>query len=70
MPTYLRRSAINTATGCYSSYYSNLKNWEENPIGKKPRLQLDRNVMPSGIVIYNDTALEKFMAYKEFSTRK
>ena len=25
MPSYLRRSAINTATGCYSSYYSNLK---------------------------------------------
>lgn len=51
MPTYLRRSAINTATGCYSSYYSNLKNWEENPIGKKPRLQLDRNVMPT---LYKD----------------
>lgn len=28
-PSYLRRSAINTATGCYSSYYSNLKNWED-----------------------------------------
>lgn len=51
MPTYLRRSAINTATGCYSSYYSNLKNWEENPIGNKPKLQLDRNVMPT---LYKD----------------
>lgn len=50
MPAYLRRSAINTATGCYSSYYSNLKNWVENPIGKKPSLQLDRNVMPT---LYN-----------------
>lgn len=51
MPSYLRRSAINTATGCYSSYHSNLKNWEENPIGNKPTLQLDRNVMPT---LYKD----------------
>ena len=51
MPAYLRRSAINTATGCYSSYYSNLKNWEENPIGNRPKLQLDRNVMPT---LYKD----------------
>lgn len=51
MPSYLRRSAINTATGCYSSYYSNLKNWEEKSIGSKPRLQLDRNVMPT---LYKD----------------
>lgn len=51
MPAYLRRSAINTATGCYSSYYSNLKNWEENHIGNKPKLQLDRNAMPT---LYKD----------------
>ena len=51
MPAYLRRSAINTATGCYSSYYSNLKNWEEKSVGNKPRLQLDRNVMPT---LYKD----------------
>ena len=51
MPSYLRRSAINTAAGCYSSYYSNLKNWEDNPVGNKPRLQLDRNVMPT---LYKD----------------
>lgn len=51
MPSYLRRSAINTATGCYSSYRSNLKNWEENLLGRKPRLQLDRNVMPT---LYKD----------------
>ena len=37
MPSYLRRSAINTATGCYSSYYSNLKNWEDNPVGDRPK---------------------------------
>lgn len=47
MSSYLRRSSINTATGCYSSYYSNLKNWKANPIGNKPKLQLDRNVMPT-----------------------
>lgn len=46
LPRDLRRSAINTATGCYSSYYSNLKKWEENSIGNKPQLQLNRNVMP------------------------
>lgn len=51
MPSYLRRSAINIATGCYSSYYSNFQNWEENTTGKKPILQLDRSVMP---VLYKD----------------
>ncbi len=51
MPSYLRRSSINTATGCYSSYYSNLKNWKANPIGNKPKLQLDRNVIPT---LYKD----------------
>ena len=51
MPVYLRRSAINTATGCYSSYHSNLQNWKENSIGRKPTLQLDRSVMP---VLYKD----------------
>ena len=59
MPAYLRRSAINTATGCYSSYYSNLKNWEENPAGNRPKLQLDRNVMPTlykdGMYVRTDT---------------
>lgn len=59
MPAYLRRSAINTATGCYSSYYSNLKNWEENPVGNKPKLQLDRNIMPTlykdGMYVRTDT---------------
>lgn len=58
MPAYFRRSAINTATGAYSSYYSNLQNWKKNPVGKKPTLQLDRNVMPTlyngGVYIRND----------------
>lgn len=51
MPSYLRRSAINTAIGCYSSYMSNTKNWETNQTGKKPTLQLDRSVMPT---LYKD----------------
>ena len=59
MPAYLRRSAINTATGCYSSYYSNIKNWEENPAGNRPKLQLYRNVMPTlykdGMYVRTDT---------------
>lgn len=49
MPTYLRRAAISCATGAYSSYHSNLKNWDK--IGDKPKLQLDRNVMPT---LYKD----------------
>lgn len=59
MPSYLRRSAINTATGCYSSYYSNLNNWEENSVGNRPKLQIDRNVMPTlykdGMYVRTDT---------------
>lgn len=51
MPSYLRRSAINEAIGCYSSYDSNLQNWIKNPVGKQPKLQLNRNVMPT---LYKD----------------
>ena len=47
MPCYLRRAAIQEALGCYSSYNSNLKNWEAKPEGKAPTLTLDRNVMPT-----------------------
>lgn len=46
MPAYLRRAAISTATGAYSSYDSNLKNWLNHPEGKRPILQLERNIMP------------------------
>lgn len=51
MPTYLRRAAISCATGAYSSYHSSLKNWEKDKVGNKPKLQLDRNVMPT---LYKD----------------
>lgn len=67
MPTHLRRAAINTATGAYSSYYSNLQNWNENPVGKKPTLQLDRNVMPTlyngGMYIRNDETHAKIKIF-------
>jgi len=52
MPSYLRRSAIQQAIGCYSSYKSNLNNWENsNKSSKKPAMGIDRNTMP---VLYKD----------------
>ena len=46
-PCYFRRAAIMVAIGAVSSYRSNLKNWEESGRkGKKPRLRINRNVMP------------------------
>ena len=47
MPCYLRRAAINQAIGAYSSWFSNYKNWEKDPKGEEPKLQLDRNTMPA-----------------------
>lgn len=46
MPCYLRRAAIAEAIGAYSSWFTNHENWKNNPNGKEPQLQLDRNVMP------------------------
>ena len=45
-PSYLRRAAISTAIGKYSSYYSNHKNWEINKIGKEPKLSRNYLIMP------------------------
>ena len=39
-PTYLRRSAISKVLGIVSSYRSKLANWEANPNGQIPKLQL------------------------------
>ncbi|MEE0929968.1 MAG: transposase [Acutalibacteraceae bacterium] len=50
MPCYFRRSATQTALGCVSSYQSKLVDWNSTHISKKPKLTLDRNVMP---VFYN-----------------
>ena len=48
MPSYLRRAAIQQAIGCYSSYKSNLANWENGDKStKKPKLTIDRNTMPT-----------------------
>ena len=52
MPAYLRRAAIQAAIGCYESYISNLKNWENSDQSKKkPTLTMERHVMP---VLYRD----------------
>ncbi len=46
MPAYLRRAAISAAIGAYSSYISNLRNWQEQSKEKRPSMQMDRNIMP------------------------
>lgn len=52
MPTYLRRSAINTALGILDSYHSNYDNWLlTNQKTKAPRLQVKHLTMPT---FYND----------------
>ena len=55
MPSYLRRGAINEAIGKVSSYTSNLSNWNENPVGKKPSAPKAGYVFPSmyHTVMYN-----------------
>ena len=47
LPSYLRRSAISKALGVVSSYRSNLANWEANPIGQAPKLQLVHYTYPA-----------------------
>ena len=57
MPSYMRRGAINEAIGKVSSYKSNLANWIENPVGKKPSYPKAGYVFPSmyRTVMYNQT---------------
>lgn len=57
MPSYMRRGAINEAIGKVSSYKSNLVNWQNNPIGKKPSYPKAGYVFPSmyHTVMYNQT---------------
>ena len=57
LPTYLRRSAISKALGIVSSYRSNLTNWEANPEGQAPKLQL---------VHYEYPAYYKWNLFKNF----
>lgn len=47
LPCYLRRSAIASALGIVSSYRSNLKNWEEDPNGQAPKLNLTHYTYPA-----------------------
>jgi transposase len=47
MPSYYRRNALQRALGIVSSYRSNLKNWELNPVGKKPRLNCAHFAFPA-----------------------
>ena len=56
-PSYLRRSAIATALGIVSSYRSNLANWENDPKGQAPKLQL---------VHYEYPAYYKWNLFKNF----
>lgn len=48
LPSYLRRSAINTALGHLQSYHSNLENWlNSKQTAKKPVLQINLNKLPA-----------------------
>ena len=48
MPSYMRRSVINSVLGYLSSYHSNLDNWYNNGCkGKKPKLQKHLNQCPT-----------------------
>jgi len=60
-PSYLRRAAIQSAIGAYSSYQSALSNWEKSDQStKKPRLSINRNVMP---VFYKKNAYNRLSDY-------
>lgn len=60
-PSYLRRAAINEAVGKVSSYLSNLKNWEEDPSGKKPGLPKAGFVFPC---MYKGNMYQESSAYE------
>ena len=48
MPSYMRRSVINSALGYLSSYHSNLDNWQNNGCkGRKPTFQRHLNQFPT-----------------------
>lgn len=48
MPSYMRRSVINSALGYLSSYHSNLDNWKNNGCnGRKPTFQKRLNQFPT-----------------------
>lgn len=48
MPSYMRRSVINSALGYLSSYHNNLGNWQNNGCkGRKPTFQRHHNKFPT-----------------------
>ena len=57
LPSYLRRSAIANALGIVSSYRSNLKNWEKEPVGQSPKLSLTHYDYPA---YYKNNLFRKF----------
>lgn len=61
MPSYLRRSAISESIGKVSSYKSNLTNWEQNPIGKKPSLPKAGRIFPC---LYQDNMYQQVEKYE------
>lgn len=46
-PCYYRRAAIKDALGMVSSYKSNLANWEQDPVGKRPTLRSCGHAYPA-----------------------
>ena len=47
LPSYFRRCAISEAIGKVTSYMSNLANWNESPVGKKPSVPKAGYIYPS-----------------------
>ena len=47
LPSYLRRAVLNQAIGIVSSYSSNLKNWEMEGKGVRPKLSLTHFTYPA-----------------------
>ena len=59
-PSYLRRAVISESIGKVSSYKSNLKNWEANPVGKAPSEPRAGFAFPS---MYKDNMYEQTGTY-------
>ena len=59
-PSYLRRAAISEAIGKVLSYKSNLLNWMNNPVGKKPSVPKAGYVYPA---MYKDNMYEQVDEY-------
>ena len=47
LPSYMRRSAVQYAIGQYRTWKANHDAWVKEPVGKEPKLTLDRNACPA-----------------------